>query len=430
MTEEFLYYLWKFRLFNQFNLFSTSGEKIEILNVGELNTDSGPDFFNSKVKIGNTIWAGNVEIHINSSDWKKHKHNIDNSYDNLILHVVFNNDENIFRKNGELIPTIEISNQFDFELFENYKYLKNNNLWIPCQNSIANVNSIIINNWLNRLLIERLERKCISIYNSLSLNKNNWEETFYQHLASNFGFKINSHAFELLAKSLSQSYIAKHKDNLTQIEALLFGQSGMLSKEFIDEYPNKLKSEYKYLKNKFSLSPIEGHLWKFFRVRPSNFPTIRISQFANLIYKSSKLFSLILEIKNLNEIRNLLKVEPSVYWLAHFHFDKISPKRTKNISDSSIDLVLINTIIPFIFAYSKQKNDENLKERAINFYELIDGESNSIIQNWQSLRLNIDSAFNTQALLELKSQYCNNKKCLDCSIGNFILKKGVRSQEL
>ncbi|MDD5570070.1 MAG: DUF2851 family protein, partial [Bacteroidales bacterium] len=280
-----------------------------------------------------------------------------------------------------------------------------------------------LNNWLERLLIERLERKTTSIYDSLKLNKNNWEETFYQYLAGNFGFNTNSQAFEMLAKSLPQKYIAKHKNNLLQIEALLFGQAGMLEEKFNDECPQKLKKEYDFLKAKFSLVPLQEHLWKFFRVRPSNFPTIRISQFSGLIYKSSKLFSKIIEMPDMKELKKIFSVSPSSYWLNHYYFDKPSPRKTKTISGSSVDLILINTVIPLVFAYAKQKGDEKLKQKILNLYEFIGGENNSVISKWKELGIPTKTAYYTQSLLELKKQYCNNKKCLECAIGVCILKK-------
>ncbi|MFA6924449.1 MAG: DUF2851 family protein [Bacteroidales bacterium] len=423
MTEEFLHYIWKYRLFNQDNLISSNGEKIVIQRVGEYNSDSGPDFFNAQIKIGKTTWAGNVEIHLDSSSWNKHNHNKDNAYNNLILHVVYNNDQNNFRKNGELIPTLELKNYFDEIIYDRYIALKNSILWIPCQNSISSVNKFTLNNWVERLLVERLERKTTSIYNSLKLNKNNWEETFYQYLAANFGFNTNSQAFEMLAKSLPQKYIAKHKNNLFQVEALLFGQAGMLEKKFNDEYPQKLKREYDFLKAKFSLVPLQEHLWKFFRVRPSNFPTIRIAQFAELIYNSSKLFSKIIEMPNMKELKKIFSVSPSSYWLTHYYFDKSSPRKTKKISDSSVNLILLNTVIPLVFAYSKQKDDEKLKQKILSLYEIIEGENNSVIAKWKELGIPVKTAYYTQALLELKKQYCNNKKCLECAVGVCILKK-------
>src|ERR1051326_5066589 len=247
MQEEFLWHIWKFRLFDNRDLQTVSGEEIKIIKVGEHNSDSGPDFFNARIKIGGTEWAGNVEIHTNASDWHKHKHTTDKAYNNIILHVVHEADEKLFRKGGEEIPTLELKDRIPQEVYGKYLQLKSSKDWMPCEKQIASVDKFTLNNWLDnwldRLLVERLERKSKTITDSLKQNKNNWEETFYQMLARNFGQKINSEPFELLAKALPVSVLAKHKNNLLQIESLLFGTAGMLEKDFKDDYPNELKKE-------------------------------------------------------------------------------------------------------------------------------------------------------------------------------------------
>ena len=259
MTEEFLHHTWKFRLFDNNNLSTSSGEPVEIIHAGDHNTDAGPDFFNAKIRIGNTLWAGNIEIHINSSDWKKHQHQHDKAYDNIILHVVYNANEKIRRAtSGEIIPAIELKNRFDKKSYEQYVQFKSSKNWIPCEKQLKNIDPFIINSWLDRLLIERLEKKSMSIIKSLKLNKNNWEETFYHHLARNFGFKLNAEPFELLAKSIPLSYLAKHKNNLFQLEAILYGSSGLLDTIFENSYPNQLIEEYQFLEQKFDPKPDKG----------------------------------------------------------------------------------------------------------------------------------------------------------------------------
>lgn len=424
MTEEFLYYIWRYKLFNN-ELFTSSGEKISIFNQGIRNADSGPDFFNAKISIGNTLWAGNVEIHINSSDWYKHKHNLDKAYDSVILHVVYNNDVDVKRLDNQIIPVLELKGKFDENLYFRYEDFMNNKNIIPCEKLFYQADDFIVKSWLESLLIERLENKSKHIIKSLKFNNNDWEQTFYQNLAYNFGLKINSLTFKLLAESIPLKYLLKHKDNLLQIEAMLFGQSGLLDFNFNDEYPNILKREYIFLKNKFSLQPLEPHLWKYLRLRPSNFPNIRISQFANLIYKSSNLFSEIIENKNLNNIIALFNVSCSEYWDNHYVFDKLSVKRKKNLGKSFVNLILINSVIPFIFVYGIHKDIQEYKERALNFLMKIKGERNSIVKIWQSLGADITTAFNTQALIELKKNYCDKKKCLNCRIGNYLLRKNL-----
>lgn len=422
MTEEFLYYIWRLKLFDKLDLTTTLGETIEIIQSGTYNDDAGPDFFNARLKIGNTVWAGNVEVHVNASDWERHAHHNDTAYNNIILHVVYNADKIIKRKSGEVIPTLELKNKIDKKYFENYEYFKSSKDWIPCEKQITKASLLIINSTLDKMLLERLERKSVSIVDSLKLNNNNWEETFYQHLARNFGFKVNAEPFELLAKSTPSIILAKHKNSLLQIEALLFGQSGLLNEHFEDEYLRGIQNEYVYLKQKLKLNSVDAHLWKFLRLRPVNFPTIRIAQFANLIYNSSHLFSKIIETNNIRTLKSLMNIDVSEYWQTHYTFGKKSKLKTKHLGEESINTILINTVVPFLFVYGKQKNEEKYVDRALHFLEQLPGEHNSIITKWEALKMNVNTAYTTQALLQLKNEYCNHKKCLSCTIGNQLIK--------
>ncbi len=421
MNEAFLHHLWKFKLFNQFHLATTEGETIEVIKAGQHNTDAGPDFFNSKLKIGKTLWAGNVEVHLKSSDWKKHNHSSDAAYSNVILHVVYDHDEDIFTKEKTKIITLELKDRFNPKLFQNYLNLVESNRWIPCANHIRKVDEFTITNWLDRMIIERLENKTNSIFESLKQNKNNWEETFYHHLARNFGFKTNSLPFEMLAKSLPLAVLAKHKDHLNQLEALLFGQAGMLEQKFKDEYAIGLKKEYTFLQKKFSLRPIESSQWKFLRLRPSNFPTIRIAQFAQLVHKSSNLFSKILETEKIKTLKSFFEASASDYWQSHYIFDKHSTQKEKTLGDDAMLIILINTVVPFVFAYGKYRQQENLQERAIKILEELPAEKNAIIAKWSALGITSINANRTQSLLQLKNEYCSEKKCLLCSVGNKII---------
>ncbi|MEO6904697.1 MAG: DUF2851 family protein [Bacteroidia bacterium] len=422
MTEEFLHHIWKFKLFNQLNLTTSLGEKVEILKVGDHNFDAGPDFFNARLKIGDTLWAGNIEVHINASDWKKHAHQTNKVYDNIILHVVYNEDAQVNRASNEIIPTIELKYKISDKQYQQYLNFKSNKDWIPCKNIITSVPSIIISSTIDRLLLERLQRKSETIINSLKLNNNNWEETFYQQLAKNFGFKINAIPFELLSKSIPSTVLAKHKNSLLQIEAILFGQAGFLDQHYQDKYPLQLQNEYIFLKQKFKLEAIDNNLWKFLRMRPVNFPTIRIAQFASLIYNSTHLFSKIIEIENYESIKKVLHVGVSEYWSAHYTFNKNSIVKTKHLGDDAINNIIINTIVPFLFTYGKQKNDEKYVDKALTFLEQVEGEKNTIIKEWDNLNMPVKNAYSTQALLQLKQEYCNNKKCLTCAIGNYLIK--------
>jgi hypothetical protein len=420
MTEEFLYYIWKYSLFEKNNLIADTGDKIEILKPGERNTNSGPDFLNVSIKIGSTKWAGNLEIHINSSDWSKHKHNEDKAYDNVILHAVLINDQVTKRTNGEIIPTLEL--KFNKYLYNNYSRLISNEQWIPCQIEIKKVDEFYIDYWLNVLLADRLELKASSIYNTLKVTMNDWEETFYIHLARNFGFNLNSVPFEMLAKSLPIKYLSKHKNNLYQIEALLFGQAGFLNDNILfDSYYEKLRREYFYLRKKLQLNPLDRHIWKFLRLRPGNFPTVRIAQFAVLIYNTSGLFSKIIDCRSIEQLYQYFSVNPSEYWRDHYLFGKKSKFKIKKLGESAFNIIFMNTIVPFLFIYGKYYGKDDLKERAVDFLTKIPAENNNIIKKWGKLGIIAKNAFYSQALLQLKNEYCNKRNCLNCQIGNKII---------
>lgn len=421
MKEDFLHYIWKHKLFSQDNLETTEGEKIDILNTGSHNIDAGPDFFNAKIKIGKTLWAGNVEIHLRSSDWEKHNHHIDKAYDNTILHVVFENDAKLTGKQNLKIPTLALGEKINRKFITRYEGLISSRHRIPCEEEISKVNSFTIDSWLERMLVQRLERKSTDILQRFEQNKNNWEETFYHLIAKNFGFKLNAQPFEELSRALPLSVLAKHKNNLLQTEAMLFGAAGLLGKKYSEEYPRLVKKEFDFLKTKFKLPESIHSPWKFLRLRPANFATIRIAQFAELVHRSSHLFSKILECETTNQLIKLFDVSASEYWNTHYVFGKSSASRQKNLGSTAIENIIINTAAPVIFAYGMYRREENFKERALKFLEDIPTENNSIIKKWESLQIKSDSAFRSQALLELMNQYCVEKKCLSCSIGNKLI---------
>jgi hypothetical protein len=423
MTEEFLQYLWKYRLYKP-GLTLVSGEPLEIIHPGEQNFDSGPDFFNTRIRIGNTIWAGNAEVHIKASDWQRHNHQSDKNYNNVILHIVHENDVPVKREDGQLIPAIEVIGQYDIGMYERYRGFMQNRQWIPCAGLIGDVDSFGKNAWLESLLIERLARKESHIADTLKQNQNDWHETFYRSLAHAFGFKLNADAFETLAKSLPQQYLGKHKDNLLQVEALLFGQAGLLCEELTDQYAQTLWYEYTFLRKKFRLQQINGHLWRFMRLRPSNFPTIRIAQFAMLIHQSAGLLSKLLEARETAELLHLLDVSCSGYWDTHYQFGKVSPSRDKKLGKNSALLLVINTVVPFMFALGRQKDDQVMKDKALQLLQELPGEVNSITKKWGFLGMEVNKASRSQALIELKNNYCDLKKCLNCRIGNTLIRRG------
>ncbi|MEL6718907.1 MAG: DUF2851 family protein [Bacteroidota bacterium] len=422
IKEDLLHYIWRTKRFEISSLQTTTGESIEIQDFGKHNPNAGPDFLNAKVKIGDTLWAGNVEMHINSSDWIKHQHNKDRAYDNVILHVVLEEDLTIYRGTGEVIPCLELRKKIPLRLANTYQKLKHNEHWIPCQHHFYEVNDMTKNMWLDRMMVERLELKTKMIELELARNNNDWEETFYWFLARNFGVKVNAEPFEWLAKSLPLKILAKHKNNLHQVEALLFGQAGLLNESLKDEYPQSLLKEYEFLKQKHRLQPIAGVSWKFMRLRPANFPTIRIAQFATLIHQSIHLFSKILEADTIEQIEQLFRVKLSDYWSTHYVFDKISTERNKSLGRSTIHLLIINTIAPFLFFYGSQRGVKEQCDKALRLLDQLPPESNTIISGWKQLGMLPRSAYDTQALIQLKNNFCNANACLDCAIGNAILK--------
>ncbi|OIP81815.1 MAG: hypothetical protein AUK44_09220 [Porphyromonadaceae bacterium CG2_30_38_12] len=423
MKESILHYIWQQKLFFSQQLKTTEGEPVQVIDVGKLNTDGGPDFFNAKVKIGDTLWAGNIEIHTVSGDWYKHNHHLNRAYDSVVLHVVKTADAKIYRNDGEKIPQLEL--KYPPEIEKNYEALLQGKKWIPCSAKIADVPALFIHSWKNALLAERLVQKTDFIAHLLQENKQHWEEAFYISLARSFGFSTNSQAFEMLAKSLSVEILGKHKANLFQIEALLFGQSGLLPVASADSYCEQLKKEYAFLKAKYHLQPIDGSQWKLLRLRPDNFPHVRLAQFAAIVHSSSKLFSKIIEFPTLEYLTQLIQCEPSEYWKTHYLFAETSAEKTKKLGQASMFSLLINSIIPFIFSYADHKGNDALKEIALGLLEKIPAEQNAIVTGWRALGMEIANAYDSQAFLQLKKCYCDDKNCLRCRIGHKVLTKKV-----
>ncbi|HRH66020.1 MAG TPA: DUF2851 family protein [Bacteroidia bacterium] len=421
MNEAFLHYLWQYRLFDSRNLITSEGSRVEVIRPGKLNSDAGPDFFNAQLRIDGTLWAGNVEIHIHASDWQKHGHHFDPAYDNCILHVVFEKDMAALRKDGTAVPTIELKDKFPAHLWANYLQLLGTRGWVACEHRLKETDSITIHGWLDRLGVERLEEKTKQIRQFLYWSRNDWEETFYQHLAKNFGFRVNALPFELLSRSLPLRLIQKHRTRLQEVEALLFGQAGMLSQEFHDNYPISLATEYRHLCKVYNLKPIHASAWKFLRLRPSNFPTIRIAQFAQLLKSRENLFSRVLQFDSIQDGHDLFKINTSDYWINHFLFDKPADVMVKGMGRSSAENIMINTVVPFLFAWGKEQGSEAHRKKALDLLEKIPSEDNHLIRNWKEAGIPSLSAFHSQALIQLKLQYCSEKKCLSCAIGNRLI---------
>ncbi len=422
MKEDFLHYIWKHKLVALKQLKTTQKESIQLLNSGEHNHNTGPDFFNAQLKIGNQLWAGNVEIHIKSSDWYIHGHEKDDNYDTVVLHVVWENDIEVYRKDNSPIPTLELKKFIDKKVLTNYQKLFSvPQKWINCEHNIDIIDAFSLNNWLERLYIERLEQKSTLIQKLLDVSKNDWEAVLFKMLAKSFGLKVNGDAFLSLANSVDFSIIRKEKHNLKSIEALLFGLAGLLNDTIEDGYYQELQKEYNYLLKKYQLeSPVKSQI-QFFRLRPNNFPTIRIAQLATLLYQYQNLFSKVIAITKLEELYELFDISMPNYWKEHYSFTSISKKSNKKLSKPFIDLILINTIIPLQFMYLQQNHKLN-EERLLHVVKQIKPEKNAVIDKFNALKIASKSALESQALLQLKNEYCTKQRCLQCVIGNSILR--------
>lgn len=421
MTEDLLHFTWKFRLFDTADLQTTGGERVEIIQPGTHNRNAGADFQNARVKIGKVLWAGNVELHLKSSDWARHKHQNDADYNNVVLHVVYENDQPVERKSGESISTLELKKRINPNTISRYEELSKRKVGIPCQKHFKTVDEFTVKSYLDRLLIERLESKVEYVQSKLEENGNDWENLAFAMIARYFGASINKEPFYLIANSLPVKIWAKHCDDPVQIAALVFGQAGFLEEKADDEYPQQLRKEYLYLKRLHDLKPVEKHLLKFLRLRPSNFPTIRLAQLAAFMCKDTKIFSKILEAKNVQAIHEYFDVEVNDYWKSHYHFDQPSKRVKSHLGVSTKNVLLINAVAPVLFAYGKYKGDEKYCERAINLLESCKAEVNSIITGWKPLGIKPVNAYDTQALLQLKTGHCDKFDCLNCAIGLKIL---------
>jgi len=421
MKEDFLHYLWKFKKFDLLDLKTAQGESITIIKTGDYLELSGPDFFNAQIKIGNQKWAGNVEIHLKSSDWYLHNHEKDPAYKNVILHVVWENDTPIFRENNTEIPVLVLKNYVSKDVVNNYRELLSPKTWISCEKQINDIDDFVFKSWQERLFFERLERKSKFIYDLLEETNQDWEAVLFCLLAKNFGLNTNGTSFLQISKAIPFSIIRKESFEIENLEALLFGTAGLLDSEKEDVYYKDLKFRYFYLLHKYQLGKTFIEPVQFFKLRPDNFPTIRLSQLGGLYHKHQNLFSKIIELKSLKNVYELLNVSVSPYWQDHYQFDKESPKKAKIVSKSFLDLIVINTIIPIQFAYSNIMG-ESIAEDLIDFMNEVASEKNAIIDKFDSFGIKSKNAFESQTLLELKNEYCNKKACLKCGLGLELLK--------
>ena len=422
MKEDFLHYLWKFKKFDTLNLKTFNGEEITIATVGQYLELAGPDFFNAQITIANQKWAGNVEIHLKSSDWYVHHHEQDSGYENVILHVVWEHDTEVFRSNNSEIPVLELKKYVDKATLENYQSLMAPKSWIFCEKQINKIDGFVFKNWQERLFFERLERKAKSIFDLLEQTNHDWEAVLFCLLAKNFGLNTNGELFFKMAQNIPFSVLRKESFEIENLEALIFGTAGLLDCDKEDTYFKDLKFRYFYLTHKYQLEQGGQAPVQFFKHRPDNFPTIRLSQLANLYHSQVHLFSKISVLNSLKSSYDLFQVSTSEYWLNHYQFDKESPKKRKSLSKSFIDLIVINTILPLQFAFAKSQGKE-ISEDLIRLLEEVSPEKNAIIDKFKSFGVLAASAFDTQSLLQLKMEYCNAGKCLECAVGMELLKK-------
>lgn len=426
--EKLMQYVWKHRLWRSEDMVTNTGKKVRVVDPGLLNTDAGPDFFNAKIEIDGHMWVGNVEMHYRATDWKRHHHDSDKAYDSVILHVVAKDDAPVRRTNGELIPqlVLEVSPQFNAD----YASLVGATIEVPCATKIKQVPHLTIVEWVEGLAFERLHGKVERIHQLLDSFNGSWEDVCYVTLARNFGFGINNDAFERLARRTPLRLLGKHSDSVLQIEALLFGQAGMLDaqKPGMDSYYNQLCTEYAFLSNKFQLTPMEKESWKLFRIRPQNFPYRRIAMLAKFVEGGFRMMNRILETEGEKEMRALFEVELSGYWTKHYTFGKPNERATATLSRSSIDIILINTVAPLLYAYGELTGNYEMTDKAIKLLEDLRAESNSIVSHFVAYGIDCPDALTSQALVQLKREYCDARKCIYCKIGHHLLSKAARGE--
>jgi hypothetical protein len=416
MTERLLQFIWQFQYFNKNGLAAVSGEEMQVISPGLYNTNQGPDFSNAKIRIGNTVWAGTVELHIRTSDWKKHHHQLDQNYKNVVLHVVWEDDGP-----ANDIPVLELKSRVAKLLLQRYGELMDSSSFIACEKSIHTVPDLTWKSWKERLLAERLLRKAAMVETYLRQNNYHWEEAFWWLLARNFGTRVNADAFEAVARSIPATVLAKQKYQLHQVEALLLGQAGLLDATFQEDYPKLLQKEYKFQQRKHQLKPVPNPLY-FLRMRPGNFPTVRLAQLAMLVHTSAHLFTKIKEAISIKDVKEWFDVTANDYWHYHYRLDEPSVFRKKKLGAAMVDNIIINTLAPVLFAFGNYHREQKYMDKALQWLEETAGEMNSVTDGFMKLGIENKSGYDSQGLIELKTLYCDGKRCLDCGVGSYLLK--------
>ena len=435
MSEAFLYFLWQYQYFTKHNLTTTDGDSIQVLHPGFRNHDAGPDFFNARLLIKDVEWGGTVEMHTKTSDWLAHRHQHDRAYDNVILHVVWQDDRattgrRVDRANGMPLPTIELNTLTDAALIDRYALLSDSPDSIPCAGQFRSVQPLRLTSMLDKAMLQRLERKAAGVQAVFQATGGDWEETAYRLLAVNMGFKINAEPMAQLSRALPLKAMLKHRDALLQAEAMLFGTAGLLDTideprpGMADEYAVALQREYRFLSVKYQLSnkQVTAHAWKWGRLRPANFPTLRLAQLARLVTKHASLFSLFVGSNGADTLMKSLQVTPSDYWLSHYRFGKATEATVPALGENSAQNIVINTVVPLLAAYAHHRGEPGYIDRAITLLEQLPAEKNRLTNGWNALGLGVRTAFDSQASIELYNEFCSVKKCLSCQIGAGLLK--------
>lgn len=417
MTEKLFQFIWQFRYFNSENLTTTEGEPLQIISPGTHNTSQGPDFLNAQIRCGETVLAGSIELHIRASEWIQHGHSGDKNYDNCILHVVWENDKLLPVK----MPVLELKNRISNIFLSKYEMMMSSRQFIACHESIASTDELVFTSWKHRLATERLQQKANTILAQLETDNYHWEQVFRVHLARNFGMPVNADAFEKLAQSLPVKILDKHRHQLIAVEAMLMGQANLLDETLTDPYAVMLRKEYSFLKKKYNLVPL-SEPFHFLRMRPANFPTVRIAQLAAIICERTSLFSFVKDARDLKSLRALFDVTANDFWHYHYTFQDKSVYKQKHVGVSMADHIIINTVLPMLFAFAHYHNIPEMKERSINMLLMIPHENNSIINRFASIGAVSKHALDSQALLQLKKKYCDEKRCLQCAVGYRMLK--------
>ena len=420
MTEDYLHYIWKHRLFDGNGLLTVNGLPISIIHSGNHNPNAGPDFLEAKVKIGGEVWAGHIELHVRSSDWQKHNHQTDKAYNNVVLHVVYEHDAPAFRESGTELPTLELKGRFDEMGYWRYEQFISNKRYLACENVLSSVDEIHKETMLNRALVERLQQKSEMVMSLYEQCGNDWNEAFYHMLLYSFGLKVNADAMLVLASRLPLNIIRKHAGNAFQVEALLMGAAGLLTGQ--DEYATSLQKEFAFLSKKYALNPLEEKHFKFARLRPIGFPTVRLAQLSAILSAKTELFRMCIETEDSSAIMRALQTEPAEYWRTHYRFGKVSAARDKRAANSLVNLVMINAVVPTLFAYAERTGKEELKDRAMDWLLQLPREENSIVKNFTEAGFTIQSAYHSQAVLQLYNGFCRQRKCLTCAIGVKLLR--------